>query len=164
MLEAIKKRRSIRRYTNEPVSDEHINTLLDAAMAAPSGHGLAPWEFVVVRDQELRRQLSKVHQWSSMAADAPVVFVICGNEKLSVHWIADCSAATENLLLQATDLGLGAVWVGIMHNPASEREVRNILNIPSTLRVLCIIPVGHPAEQKQPHTGHNPSKVHYDKY
>ena len=99
MMVDLKSRRSIRKYTSEPVTDEQITTLLEAAMAAPSAVNRKPWEFMVVRDANLRKQLSKVHPWAGMAAAAPVVFVVCGRPNDSDHWVEDCSAATENLLL-----------------------------------------------------------------
>jgi nitroreductase len=164
MLDLIKKRRSIRRYTNEPVSDADIRMLLEAAMAAPSGDNSQPWEFVVVRQEGLRRQLAQTHPWSRMCGGAPVVFVVCVHERRSSHWVEDASAATENLLLAAAALDLGAVWVGIYPNTQSERRVRQALGIPSSLRVLCLVPVGHPAESKPPRTQYDENKVHYDRY
>jgi nitroreductase len=164
VLDLIKKRRSIRRYTDEPVSDEDVRTLLEAAMAAPSGDNSQPWEFVVVRQDALRQQLAQTHPWSRMCAGAPVVFVICVHERRSSHWVEDASAATQNLLLAAADRDLGAVWVGVYPDSRSERHVRQALNIPSGLRVLCLVPVGHPAESKPPRTQFDDRKVHYDAY
>jgi nitroreductase len=164
MLDLIKKRRSIRAYTDEPVSDAEVKALLEAAMAAPSANNLRPWEFVVVLKDDLRQRLAKVHPWSQMCAGAPVVFVICGDERRSDHWVGDTSAATENLLLAAVALDLGAVWVGIYPRPQREAHVRSVLGIPQELRVLCLVPVGHPAESKPPHTKYDEGKVHYDRY
>ena len=164
MLDLIKKRRSIRAYTDEPVSDAEVKVLLEAAMAAPSANNLRPWEFVVVLKDGLRQRLAKVHPWSQMCAGAPVVFVICGDERRSDHWVGDTSAATENLLLAAVALDLGAVWVGIYPRPQRETHVRSVLGIPQGLRVLCLVPVGHPAESKPPHTKYDEGKVHYDRY
>ena len=164
MLDMIKKRRSIRKYTAQTVTDEQIRQLLEAAMAAPSGSNIQSWEFVVVRDPGLKRQLAQTHTWSYMAADAAVVFVVCGNERASHHWIADASAATENLLLAATALNLGGVWVGIYPNSDREAHVRRALAIPDGIRVLCLVPVGHPAESKPPRTQYEDSKVHYERW
>ncbi|HEY74709.1 MAG TPA: nitroreductase family protein [Thermoflexia bacterium] len=163
-MDLIKKRRSIRKYTDEPVSDEEIRTMLEAAMAAPSANNSQPWEFVVVRDADLRRQLAQTHPWSGMCAGAPVVFVVCAHESRSSHWVEDASAATENLLLAAAGLDLGAVWVGIYPNQEREAHVRKVLGIPDDVRVLCLVPVGHPAESKPPRTQYDPQKVHYDGY
>jgi nitroreductase len=162
MIDCIKARRSIRKYTPQPVDDEQIQTMLEAAMAAPSASNIKPWEFVVVRDAGLRQQLGQVHPWSGMAADAPVVFVICGRPPDSDHWIEDCSAATQNLLLAATALGLGGVWVGVYPRSQREDHIRDALRLPKTWRPLCLVPVGHPAESKAPRTQYDPERVHYD--
>ena len=156
------KRRSIRAYTDTLVTDEQIQALLQAAMAAPSANDVRPWAFVVVRDPARRRALADTHQWSHMCADAPAVIVVLGDPQASDHWIEDCSAATENLLLAATWLGLGAVWVAVYPRPEGEDHVRQALNVPDRLRVLCLLPVGHPAEQKPPRTRYEASKVHYE--
>jgi nitroreductase len=162
VLDTIKKRRSIRKYTNQAVTDAQIRQLLEAARAAPSGSNLQPWEFVVVRDLDLKKQLAQTHTWSSMAADAAAVFVVCGDERASDNWVKDASAATENLLLAATALNLGGVWVGIHPYPDRQAHLRRVLDIPERIRVLCLVPVGHPAESKPPRTQYQESKVHYE--
>lgn len=164
MLDLIKKRRSIRKYTDAAVSEDQIRAMLEAAMAAPSGHNEQPWEFIVVRDGALRQKLADTHQWAKMCARAPVVFVICGHEHESKHWIADTSAATENLLLEAAALDLGTVWIGIYPTVEYEERVRDTLDIPADVRILCLVACGHPAETKPPHTKYDPAKVHYERY
>jgi len=164
MLELIRKRRSIRKYTDEPLSDAQIQALLEAAMAAPSASNLQPWEFVVVRDRDLCRKLAETHQWSRMCAGAAAVFVVCGQEKRSNHWVEDTSAATENLLLAVTELGLGAVWVAVYPHADREEYVRKTLGVPRELRILCLVPLGHPAESKPPHTKYDRSRVHLDRW
>jgi nitroreductase len=164
MLDLIRSRRSVRKYTSEPIADADIQTMLEAAMAAPSASNIKPWEFVVVRDRELCRKLADTHAYSKMAAGAAAVFVICGREGESRHWVEDTSAATQNLLLAAAGLGLGAVWVACY--PSTEREgyVRDLLGLPDSLRVLCLVPAGYPAEEKAPRTQFDPARVHYDRY
>jgi nitroreductase len=164
MLDVIKARRSIRSYTSDPIVDEQIQTLLEAAMAAPSASNRQPWEFIVVRDAQSRQALSQVHPWAKMAAGAPVVVVVCGRPDVSRHWVEDCSAATENLLLAVTALGLGAVWVGVYPSAERQAEMRGILGIPDSVHVLCMVPLGHPTETRPPHTKYDPSKVHYDSF
>lgn len=156
----ILQRRSIRAYTAEPVTDDQMAALLQAAMAAPSANDVRPWAFVVVRDPVRRRALAETHPWSGMCADAPAVVVVVGDPQASDHWIEDCSAATENLLLTASDLGLGAVWVAVYPRGEREAHVRRALRIPDRLRVLCLLPIGHPAEQKPPRTRYEASKMH----
>jgi nitroreductase len=162
MIDWIQARRSIREYTSEPVSEEQIRTLLEAAMAAPSASNIKPWEFVVVRDGALMKEISEVHRYAGMAADAAVVFVVCGRQQDSRHWVEDCSAATQNLLLAATALGLGAVWVAMYPHADREDQMRRILHVPADWRTLCIIPVGHPGETKPERTKYDPARVHYD--
>jgi nitroreductase len=164
MLDLIKKRRSIRQYTNQDVSEDQVKQLLEAAMAGPSGRALDPWHFIVVRDPDRRARLAATHTFSDMCARAPVVIVVCGDEKLSDHWISDSAAAAENLLLAATALGLGSVWVGIYPRAEREAHVREVLAIPPHIRILCLAPVGHPAEEKPARTRFNPAKVHYDTF
>jgi len=164
VLDTIKKRRSIRQYTDQALTDDQIRQLLEAAMAAPSGSNIQPWEFMVVKDPDVKRQLAQTHTWSQMVADAAVVFVVCGNERASHHWVEDASVATENLLLAVTALGLGAVWVGIHPDADREAHVHRVLDIPEGIRVLCLVPVGYPAESKPPRTQYQGSKVHYEKW
>lgn len=164
MLDLIMKRRSIRKYTGQPIADADIRRMLEAAMAAPSASNIKPWEFVVVRDGDLRRRLADTHPYSKMAAEAAVVFVVCGREADSRHWVEDTSAATENLLLAATALGLGAVWVACYPSVEREEYVRDVLGLPKDWRVLCMVPVGYPAESKEPRTQFDAGRVHYDRY
>ncbi len=162
--ELLLSRRSIRAFTSEPVSDAQVQALLEAAMAAPSANNRKPWQFVAVRQAELRQKLAQTHRYSGMAAQSPLVIVVLAEEETSIHFVPDTSAATQNILLQAVAMGLGAVWVGIY--PYTEREayVREALDIPDSLRVLCLIPIGHPAEKRSPRTQFDPAKVHYDRY
>jgi nitroreductase len=162
MLDLILKRRSIRTYTDSPVTDDQIRILLEAAMAAPSANDIRPWAFVVVRKSEIRQALAETHQWSFMCARAPVVIAVIGDPVASDHWVEDCSAATENMLLAAAGLELGAVWVGIYPRAQRETHVTQVLNIPDPLRVLCLVPIGHPAKSKPPRTRYEAEKVHYD--
>jgi len=164
MLDLIQSRRSIRKYTSEPITDADVQTMLEAAMAAPSASNIKPWEFVVVRERALCRKLADTHAYSKMAADAAVVFVICGRESASHHWVEDTSAATQNLLLAAAGLGLGAVWIACYPSVEREAYVRQVLGLPDSLRVLCLVPAGHPAEEKAPRTQFDPERVHYDGY
>jgi len=159
-LEWILRRRSIRTYTDAPVSDGQVQALLRAAMAAPSGNDVRPWAFVVVRDAQRRKALAETHQWSHMCANAQVVLAVIGDPLASDYWMEDCSAAVENLLLAATALDLGSVWVAVYPREKREAHVRSVLNIPANLRVLCLVPIGHPGESKPPRTRYEESKVH----
>jgi nitroreductase len=153
-IEAIMTRRSIRRYTGEQVSPELERKLLEAAMAAPSAHNRQPWHFIVVRSRETLDRIPEYHQYSRMLKEASLAVVVCGDNKVQAtdFWTHDCSAATENMLIAANALGLGAVWLGV--HPG----------IPGHVTPLCIVSVGHPAEEKPPGNRYDESKVHRDKW
>lgn len=157
-------RRSIRRYTSEPVSDEDVQALLEAAMAAPSARNAKPWHFVVVRDRERLQQLAGVHQYANMLSEAVLGIAVCGEPDASEYWVQDTSAATENILLAATALGLGAVWIGVHPKPEREQKVREVLGLPEYITPLCLIAIGHPAEEKTPRTQYDATRVHYERW
>jgi nitroreductase len=164
--EALLARRSIRRFTADDVSEEHERLLIEAAFAAPSSMNARPWHFVVVRDEERRAQLADLHRWSGLLRRAPLVVAVLGRAD-AVAWVEDCAAATENLLTAATALGLGACWVGIYENgPAPHPDEVACLEIlgatPERWRALCLIGVGHPAEQKPPRSQFQPTKLSFE--
>jgi nitroreductase len=166
-MEAILSRRSIRRYTPDPVPEEVIQELLAAAMSAPSASNEQPWQFVVIDDRHLLDEIPKFHPYAGMLKQAPLAIAVCGDLKLetmSGYWIQDCSAATENLLLAAHAKGLGAVWLGV--HPREERvnAVRELLGLPEQVRPLCLISIGYPAEQKPPSHRYDASRVHRNRW
>jgi len=165
-MEAIMTRRSIRRYTGEEVSPEHVRRLLKAAMAAPSAHNRQPWHFIVVRSRETLDRIPEYHQYSRMLKEASLAVVVCGDNKVQTtdFWTHDCSAATENMLVAANALGLGAVWLGVHPGEELVRETRKLLGIPDHVTPLCIVSVGHPAEEKPPGNRYDESKVHREKW
>jgi nitroreductase len=153
VFEAIKGRRSVRAFTNEPVSDEEVMKLIDAAKWAPSAGNIQPWEFVIVRDPKIKRGLSAATLDQTHIEEAPVIIVVCANQLRSssgygsrganLYCLQDTAAATQNMLLAAHALGLATCWVGAFQ----EEEARKVLNIPSGVRPVAIIPVGHHAEK-----------------
>jgi nitroreductase len=162
-------RRSIRKYTAQPVTEEQVTLLLQAAMAAPSAGNRKPWHFVVVTDAETRAALAGSHPHAKMLLEAPLCIVPCGEPALSFadrpdYWIQDLSATVENILLAATALGLGAVWCGV--HPVQERvdAARRILGIPQEVIPFALMAVGHPAEQKEPRTQFDPQRVRYERW
>lgn len=163
-LSAIFARRSVREYTTEEVSDEDLRALLEAAMAAPSGNNRQPWQFVVVKDRALLDRLAEVHPYARMLARAPLGFAVCGEPSTSRWWVQDCSAATENLLVAAATIGLGAVWIGCHGVTEREEAVARTLGIPESVAVFCLISVGHPAEGPQARTQYRDEKVHTNRW
>ena len=164
-LDFIFKRRSIRSYENKPVAGQDIRALLEAGMAAPSASNLKPWQFVTVTDRGRLDALAEAHPYGKMLAQAGLAIVVCGDPKVSErYWEQDCSAATQNILLAATTLGLGSVWLGC--HPRKERKdgVRRILRIPESIEVLSVIAIGHPAEEKPARTQHDDRRVHEEQW
>jgi nitroreductase len=166
-MDIILSRRSIRRYTDEPVPENLVRELLAAAMSAPSAGNQQPWHFIVIRDRKLLDQITKCHPHSQMLKQASVAICVCGAEDLQIHkgyWVQDCSAATENILLAAHTKGLGAVWLGVYPREDRVKAIKNILGIPKNVTPLCIVSIGYPAERKEPENRYNESRVHYDRW
>jgi nitroreductase len=168
ILETIFKRRSIRKYSDQPVEPEKLDLLLQAAMAAPSAMNCKPWEFVVVTDPEKLVQFRKRLIFGNR--NAPAAIVVCGNPSLSTNpvarlfWVQDCSLAGENILIAAAGLGLGTVWVGV--HPVWEfvGVVRKIVELPKHITPLGLLYVGYPAEEKPARTQYDAGRVHWQKY
>jgi len=165
VIEAIVSRRSIRKYTTEPVSDGDVEALLNAAMHAPSAVNEQPWHFVVVKDRETLAAIPQISATAPMVKYAPVAIVVCADkdlEKFPGLWVQDCSAATENMLLAATARGLGATWTAVYPFEDRVEGIKNLLNLPVNVIPLCVVPVGHPAETPVPVDRFNPSCIHYE--
>ncbi len=159
-LEIIFSRRSIRRYTGKPVSDADVTRLLEAAMAAPSASNKKPWHFVVVQDRSGLEALANAHPYGKMLSGAALAIAVCGDPSISDWWVQDCAAATENILIAAAGLGLGAVWLGCHGRDEREQAVRDTLGIPNTVGVLSLLSIGCPGEEKEARTQYDPARVH----
>jgi nitroreductase len=141
--EAIQKRKSIRDYETNTVPREMLQKLLEAARLSPSANNVQPWHFVVVTDVEKRKILSK-GLFAKFLKDSPAVIVLCGDERASPEWyIVDVALAGENMVIAATNEGLGTCWVGSF----DEKEVKSLLSIPENLRVVALLSIGYPKEK-----------------
>lgn len=167
----ILSRKSVRSYTDRPVTPEQVDTLLRAAMAAPSGRDMRPWKFVVVDDKSVLDTLRRLLPYAKMLDQAPLAIAVCGDLGItddkgnpSANWTFDCSAATENLLLAAEAMGLGAVWTGVY--PYEERlaAVKTALGLPAHIVPLNLIPIGWPAGQPQPKDKYDESNIRHNKW
>lgn len=168
IIDILFRRRSIRQFTDQAVDEETLKLLLKAAMAAPTACNSQPWEFIVVTEKEsldyLRSKLlfARYH--------APAAIVVCGNVGIANntaardHWVQDCSAATENILIAATGLGLGAVWIGLYPYPSKIQPLAEALCIPEHVTPLSMVYVGHPAETKEPRTQYDEHRVYWQHY
>ncbi len=147
-ITAIMTRRSIRSFTEQPVSDEQVEIILRAAMAAPSAYNEQPWEFIVVNDKEKIINLSKINKYGSFMKNAPMGILTCvDNEKVKHqkgYGIIDVSIATQNILLAAHALGLGAIWTGVYPNERIQPLVAKEFALPENIIPLAFVPIGYP--------------------
>lgn len=155
VISNIMTRTSIRSFTDEPLTDSQIETLLRAGMAAPSAVNKQPWKFVVVKNKPLLQQIADSLP-NTRLSSAACAIVVCGDMTKTLDgvardfWIHDCSAATENILLAVHALELGAVWAGIFPNLDRVDKLRGLIDLPETQIPLCVIAIGHPAENPTP--------------
>lgn len=169
-VDAIFSRRSIRRYTGQPISDQQINTLLRAAMASPSSVGNKDWAFVVIRGQKGKEIIMKSKPGNAeMLRTAPVAIMVCGDKNLFYagnpdYWVQDCAAATQNILIAATGMGLGSVWLGIWPNSKRSQVLQKEFSLPDSLIPFSAVAIGYPDETKQNHTGYEKEKVFFERY
>ena len=169
-IKNIMTRTSVRKYTNEAVSKADIETMLRAGMAAPTAVNKQPWHFVVVTDREQLNALAAANRGTGMAAKAPLAIVVCGDMQKTLpgigqgFWVQDCSAATENILLAANALGLGGVWTGLYPNEDRAKAVRDVVKAPEHIVPLCVIVIGHPADNPTPKDKWKPENVSYNKF
>lgn len=169
-LETIMTRTSIRSFTDQTISEETIETLLRAGMAAPTAVNAQPWHFVVVNDRAKLDELAGTSRQGDMLRQATLAIAVCGDMSKAMQgpgqafWVQDCSAATENILLAAHALGLGAVWTGCY--PIEERvaSVTEVLKLGEGIIPLCVIVMGYPAETPQPKDKWKPENVSYNEF
>ena len=150
VLDVIQKRRSIRKYKEDPIPEKDLMRVLEAARLAPSGKNFQPWKFIIVKDKALKEKLAQASAGQFFMAEAPIIIVGCGfPDNCYAHmgrymksWSVDVTIALEHLILQAQEEGLGTCWIGSFE----EEEVKAILNIPENVKVLALTPLGYPDE------------------
>jgi nitroreductase len=167
-LEIIFARRSMRKFTDETVSPDQLDLLLQAGMSAPSAVNSQPWEFVVITEPDLLSDLQEILPYGKFPA--PAVILVCGSQLVArnpaglMFWIQDCSASAENILLAATIIGLGSCWVGIHPIPLIGKRVAKLFHFPIGVTPLCAIYLGHPQFIKQPKPKYDPNRIHWQSY
>ena len=162
VYENIMNRKSVRNYTPQPVKKELLDTLVRAGMAAPTSRDIRPWEFIIITENEILQSLGEKLPFAKMLKETKQAIVVCGDSIKSDAWVQDCSAATENILLAAESLGLGAVWTAAFPYPDRIKAVSETLKLPANIIPLCVIPLGYPAGKNTPKNKYNPSVIHYN--
>lgn len=166
-LKAIYTRRSIRKFTDKKISDADIKTLLKAAMMAPTGRNIQEWEFMVIRDKDTFKKLMEVHPHATMLNTADAVIIVCANlenELAPSFWIGDCGASVQNILLAATELGIGSVWLGVQNNEERANGIKKLFNLPAKIMPFNMIALGYPDEKKDDIDRYDEAKIHYEKW
>jgi nitroreductase len=166
-IEAIMTRRSVRKYSDKKVPDDVVQQILQAAMSSPSAGNEQPWHFIVIKDRKTLLKIPSFHPHSHMLKNAALAILVCydpGLEMFKGRGILDCSAATENILLAAHAMGLGAVWLGIY--PVEERMngMRKLLGLPSQIMPLSLVSMGYPAEKLKEENRYKQERVHYERW
>ena len=160
-IEALKTRRSIRKFTDKPIPKEIIEDIIDCARLAPSANNVQPWEFIVVTKPETRKKLAEICDYGKFIKDAPVCIVVfCKNTK---YYLEDGSAATENILLASHSYGLGSCWVAGDKKPYAE-EIRKLLSAPEGYKLVSLVPIGYPEEKPKPRKRKLEEVLHQEKF
>jgi nitroreductase len=166
-MNAILGRRSVRKYTDQPIPEIYVKQLLEAGMSAPSAGNERPWHFIVITNRETLDKVPDVHPYSQMIRQAPAAIVVCGDTTKQLYegfWPQDCAAATQNILIAAHALGLASVWLGIYPVKERVRGFQKLLGIPKHIVPISVLPIGYPDENKAPSDRFDESLVHKNKW
>jgi nitroreductase len=166
-LEAILQRRSVRDFAETPVSDEQVETLLRAAMAAPSAGNQQSWRFVIVREPDTLQRLAESTRFGKPMGRAQVGIVVLGDEASETfphNWPNDCATAAENILIAAHAIGLGACWLGVHPGDDREAAVGAIVGTPEGFRTFCMIAVGVPARRGPKPDRYDETRIRYERW
>lgn len=166
-LDNIFTRRSIRKYQEEPVGSETMETLIKAGMYAPSACNKQPWHFVTITERDTLNEIAEFHLNGKMLRNAPCALLICGDE-IKAHdkgyWPVDCGAATQNVLLAAHAIGLGACWLGIYPREERVAKIKTLMSLPEHIHAFALIALGYPAETPFLPNRFDPAKIHHEKW
>ena len=166
-IDCILTRRSIRKYTDEVVSEKDIEVLLKAASYAPSANNYQPWQFIVITEREILDKISIIHPYAKMLAHAPLAIMVCGDFDIQTeigYQVVDCSAATQNILLAANAIGLGSVWLGLYPRKERIENIIKLFDLPENITPITLISIGHPTEDKLIPERFNKEKIHYNNW
>lgn len=162
-MDSILKRRSIRKYKPDFVDDKEIYEIIKAGMNAPAARNLKSSEFIIIKNRIILNQIIEKNPHAGMLKEAPIAIVVCGKE-VSEFWVQDLSAATENILIKATEFGLGTCWVGIYPIETKEKDLKDLLKIPDDIRAFSLISLGYPEEEKESNSRFDTGVIHRDEW
>jgi nitroreductase len=166
-MDAILKRHSVRSYSAEQIGNGTIEKILHAAMSAPSAMGSQPWHFIVISSRDSMNAVAKIHPYAQMLSLAQCAILVCGDvdaEILPDFFQQNCAAATENILIAATDLGLGSVWVGLYPNEKYRRDFRKQFKLPDNIEPFALVSLGFPNHAAVPSNRFDASRVHLNEW
>ena len=166
-FEAIKNRRSIRSFTAKTIRNKDINIMLDCAMSAPTARNQQSWRFVVIDNREILNEISLNIEYAKMCSTANKAIIVCSvveSEMQNLYWEQDCSAATQNILLSATDLGIGSVWVAIHPRESKINYISKLLKLPLNIKPLSLVALGYASGQKELINRFDEDKIKYNKW
>lgn len=166
-LDAILTRRSVRDFKSDPVKEEDLQKLLRAGMQAPSAKNERPWHFIVIDDPEILHAIPEFHRNAKMLMYAPMAILVCSDRKLEhkrASWIQDCAAATENILLAAHAMDMGAVWLGVFPDKERVFGMQSLLGLPKDVRPVSMAAIGYPALKPEPTDRFDESRIHHNQW
>ncbi len=167
-MNPIFERRSVRQFIDKKIEKETLVNIIHAGMAAPSAMNVKPWQFIVVQDQQLKERISSISPYAGFAKHSGAIIIVLADRRkiseINNKWEQDLSAATENILLQAVDEGLGGCWIGLYPNEMREKDISSIINAPSYITPFSIIALGYPKEKKSRVDHFDDSLIHWDQF
>lgn len=166
-MEAILTRRSVRKYTKKKISENTITELLNAAVSAPSASNEQPWHFIIIDKREILDKIPEFHPYAKMLIEANIGILVCGDinlEKFKGYWILDCSAATQNILISARALGLGACWLGIYPRQERIKRIKEMLKLPKNIIPFSLISMGYTIEEQNTVDRLDEYRIHKNKW
>lgn len=167
IIQGILTRRSIRKYTGEPVSEENLKTILQAAFSAPTAHNYQPWHFIIVREKENLEKIATFHPYAKMLPQAGCGVIVCGDKEKQGRTgflVEDCAAAIQNMLLAAHGIGLGGVWCGLYPVEELTEGVSELINLPEGIIPVGLVVIGHKAEDKEAIDRFDEAKIHRERW
>lgn len=166
-IDFILNRRSIRKYSDKKIENSVVLEIIKAGMYAPSAVNKQPWHFILIDDRSLLEAIIKMHPNAGMLSSAPAAILVCGDENRQHdkgYWIADCGAATQNILLAAHALGLGTCWIGLYPREQRMAAIKEMFNLPGHIQAFALVALGHPSEQKPRPERFDPSRIYHNNW